>query len=225
MLNKTHITLKSGNAKVGPIPVTTSSKNNCPNSCPMKEAGCYAKGGPLAIHWAAVTRGERGLEWADFLGTIAGLPEGQLWRHNQAGDLQGDGELIDADALAGLVEANKGRKGFTYTHYGMDRVENLEAVRKANAAGFTVNVSLNNLKEVPAAAKLGVPLAVVVPEDHPEKTTLEDGSRVVVCPVQTGKAESCATCKLCQKANRGVVVGFRAHGSQKKKVIAIASIN
>ncbi len=48
-----HLTSKSSNAKTGPIPVSTSTAAWCPDSCPLKGAGCYGNGGPLAIQWKA----------------------------------------------------------------------------------------------------------------------------------------------------------------------------
>jgi hypothetical protein len=54
-----HLTLKSRNVKTGPIPVSTSTRKTCPDSCPFKNNGCYAESGPLAIHWKAVTQGKR----------------------------------------------------------------------------------------------------------------------------------------------------------------------
>ncbi|MEG0068146.1 MAG: hypothetical protein RR740_26515, partial [Pseudomonas sp.] len=55
-----HFTRVSGNAKTGPIPVTTTSADSCPPSCSFKGNGCYAESGPLALHWKAVTAGKRG---------------------------------------------------------------------------------------------------------------------------------------------------------------------
>jgi hypothetical protein len=94
-----HITMKSANVKTGPIPVSTSSADTCPGSCPFKKQGCYADSGPLALHWAKVTAGDRGMQWSEFCDVIAALPAGQLWRMNQAGDLPGAGETVDPVAL------------------------------------------------------------------------------------------------------------------------------
>ena len=54
MSYQVHTTIKSANRKVGPIPVTTTSATTCPDVCPFNnanEGGCYANGGPLAMHW------------------------------------------------------------------------------------------------------------------------------------------------------------------------------
>lgn len=224
MLN-VHLTMKSHNEKTGPIPVSTTTAKTCPASCPFqKRNGCYAEGGPLAIHWRKVTEGELGTDWETFCGKVAALPEGQLWRHNQAGDLPGEGDAIDAALLGDLVMANVGRRGFTYTHKPMTTEANRDAVRRANLNGFTVNLSANNLRHADELSALDVgPVAAVLPEDAPETLTTPEGRKVVVCPAITGKSPNCAACGLCQKANRKVIVGFPAHGASKRKASAIAA--
>ena len=87
-----HLTQVSSNTKTGPIPVSTTERRSCPPRCPHMDAGCYADGGPLRIHWDKVP--ERGTSWEEFCERIAQLPAGALWRHNQAGDLPGDGTRI-----------------------------------------------------------------------------------------------------------------------------------
>ena len=88
-MHKYHMTLVSGNTKVGPIPVTTTSKDSCPSTCSFKGNGCYAEGGHLAIHWNRLSAGQssRELNLEQLCGAIKSLRFKQLWRHNQAGDL------------------------------------------------------------------------------------------------------------------------------------------
>lgn len=213
---KIHLTPKSANAKTGPIPVSTSSKESCPSSCPLK-SGCYAASGPLALHWSAVTKGERGYEYPEFLEAISKLPSGSLWRHNQAGDLAGAGESICTRSLSKLVKANQGKRGFTYTHKTKLK-KNLDAIRKANDSGFTINLSANNLDEADSLidSKSG-PVVSILPIDSPKKTTTPKGRSVVTCPATYLENVSCATCKLCAISSRSTVIGFPAHGTSKKQ--------
>ena len=212
-----HLTLKSANVKTGPIPVSTTERDSCPTDCAMR-AGCYAASGPLALHWAAVSAGTRGTSWGQFVASIAALPDGQLWRHNQAGDLPQTGGTIDAVKLGQLVAANQGRRGFTYTHH-RDRAS-LAWVKHANAWGFTVNLSANDLHDADALADTGAgPVVVVLPSTQTENTETPAGRRVVVCPATQRDDVSCATCQLCQR-QRSTIVGFPAHGT-KKRVIDI----
>lgn len=227
---RVHLKVKSGNLKTGPIPVSTTSAETCPATCPFNsrnEGGCYAAGGPLALHWRRVTAGERGDEWDTFCSKIAALPDGQLWRHNQAGDLPGDGETIDGDKLAALVRANKGRRGFTYTHYPVENhADNARHVADANKAGLTVNLSGNNLAHADALADLGIaPVVTVLPAEDAGKRTVQTpaGRVVTVCPATYREKVSCASCKLCAVRDRKVIVGFPAHGASKRKASAVAA--
>jgi hypothetical protein len=134
-----HLTLKSRNAKTGPIPVSTSTAATCPTSCPFNAGnGCYASSGPLALFWRKVTENKAGAEYGAFLKQIRALLDGQLWRHNQSGDLAGDGDALDIGALDALVAANKGKRGFTYTHKPLATAAEREAIERANANGLSL---------------------------------------------------------------------------------------
>lgn len=212
----------SSNRKTGPIPVSTTSRESCPNSCPLY-TGCYAAGGPLKIHWDKVTSGEQGDSWENFCQDIAGLRRGQLWRHNQAGDLPGEGEEIDAEALALLVEANRGRRGFTYTHKLPHVNGNAAAIKHANDNGFTINLSANNMREADELANLDIgPVVVILPREAEDVTFTQEGRTVIACPADKHDHVTCATCQMCQKADRKSVIGFRAHGTFAKKAERIA---
>jgi hypothetical protein len=141
-----------------------------------------------------------------------------LWRHNQAGDLPGvDGE-IDAVALRALVRANKGKRGFTYTHKPMTPA-NVRAVKSANDSGFTINLSADTLEQVDALKALNVgPVVVVLPWDQKENIQTAAGHGVVICPAVTRDNVTCESCGLCAWKDRKVVIGFPAHGSKKKQV-------
>jgi len=217
-----HLTLKSGNVKTGPIPVSTTSKASCSDTCPFKDNGCYAHGGPLALHWRAVTEGARGTDWQSFCESIAALPAGQLWRHNQAGDLPGLGDYINPDALRMLVKANAGKRGFTYTHKPAS-AENIALVREANADGFVINWSANNLAHADELAALNAgPVATLLPAGAPSLTKTPAGRPVVTCPAQLRDDISCADCQLCARADRPTIVGFIPHGTGAKTVEKIS---
>lgn len=219
-----HTTLKSANRKVGKIPVTTTSAATCPDECLFKKNGCYADGGPLAMHWAKVTSGERGDGWYEFIAKVRSFKDGQLWRHNQAGDLAGDGKRLDAEANDELADANKGKKGFTYTHYPvLTDKHNAEVVKRMNDKGFVVNLSANNVAHADALYDLGIgPVATVLPEAQTTNTVTPKGRKIVVCPATVRDDVSCATCQLCAK-QRDAIVGFPAHGSSKRKADTVAS--
>lgn len=213
----------SGNAKTGPIPVSTTGRQSCPDACELKTKGCYASYGPSAIHWKKVTEGERGKEWPEFCKDVKALPKGQLWRHNQAGDLPGANNVIDAKALGMLLKANSGKKGFTYTHYPMTSETNRTAVWAANVDGFTINLSANNVAMADNLFDLGIaPVVTILPRDAENVTYTPKGRKVVACPAEKSDRVNCATCALCQDSKRGYIIGFRAHGTAKKHVDLIA---
>ena len=246
-----NLTLKSRNVKTGPIPVSTSTAATCPDSCPLKEAGCYAKAGPLGLFWRKVTEGKAGQLWQGFLNSVAALPLGALWRHNQSGDLvpdATDAERIDAESLRGLVLANKGKRGFTYTHYDPQHADNRQQIKAANLLGFTINLSGNNFDHADelAATDCG-PVVTVAPLEYERRhkkekgvvkwleslaayreriealgLTTKAGRRVVVCPATYSDTINCKSCALCQK-QRETIVAFPAHGVSKRKADAIAT--
>lgn len=244
-----NLTLKSRNQKVGKVPVSTSGKQTCPDTCPLKASGaCYADGGPLSLFWEKVTKEEAGTNYDRFVEAIRELPADQFWRHNQAGDLapsKTDANTIDAPALIKLVEANKGKQGFTFTHYSpIGNLLNEFAIHAANANGFTVNLSGNNVHHADELAKTGCgPVVSVLPLEYQRKgkgkeftesldeykarlntlpKTTPAGNRLVVCPATYQEKMSCNDCRLCAKGNRKTIVGFPAHGRSKRKADAIA---
>ena len=216
-----HITLKSSNAKTGKIPVTTSDSRTCPDSCPLKASKtCYAKSGNLNLHWSKVSDGSRAISFDQLLKSIKNLPVNQLWRHNQAGDLMGFNETIDVDAMHKLIDANRGKRGFTYTHKPLN-AENSAIIKESNNQGFTVNVSANNLAQADDYKALNVaPVVAIIGENLPKTFKTNAGNRVVTCPAQTNSKTSCETCGLCQRAQRDYIIGFIAHGTSKKRLLS-----
>lgn len=233
-----HFVAVSGNRKLGRIPATMTARGSCPESCSFKNAGCFGEFHLLKAHWARVS--EKGLGWDNFCRKIAALPKGQLWRHNEVGDLPGAGEAIDAAALSKLVVANRGRRGFTFSHKPVlttkpisprsrsipshqERalwiVSNRRAIARAVRAGFAVNLSADSLEQADELAALYIaPVAVVLPHDAPTHATKTPGGRqVVVCPNET-HGLTCAECQLCAVPDRKSVIAFRAHGQSKSLV-------
>jgi hypothetical protein len=202
----------STNIKTGPMPVTMTTAETCPDACPFKGNGCYAQQGPLALLWSQLGKpathkcAPKSIDLDTLCASIASLPDGQLWRHNQAGDLPGVNETVDEVALYKIAEANRGKRGFTYTHKPLNET-NMRAVVNANAAGFTVNLSANNLTHADQLAETGLPVVVVLPREVQGnvKITTPAGNAVVVCPATYRDDVTCASCGLCQRADRPVI--------------------
>jgi len=214
-----HLTLKSNNKKTGNIPVTVSERDTCPATCPFYDKGCYAKAGHLAIHWTKVSKNERGMIWDAFIKAISSLQLNTLWRHNAAGDLCHNEGMIDTKKLEQLTEANKGKKGFTYTHHVRNE-HNIEAIKKANANGFTINASCESVETADSImTDYGLPAVAVIASAEKRTAYRTDNNRAVkVCPATYRDDITCKSCGLCQKATRNYIIAFPAHGNAKQFV-------
>jgi len=212
-----HITPKSSNSKTGPIPVTTTERKSCPPTCSWYDAGCYASYGPLRLHWNKVSSGERGVPWPDFIKWVKELPDGTLWRHNQAGDLPGSGTKISKAALHQLAMAASHTNGFTYTH--KDYKTYADVLRMAISKGFIINTSCDTLEDGVVSYKTyGLPTTVMIPPKYQGQTTFKyKGVKIAQC-IAEYKDTNCKDCMLCAKADRKVIVGFTPHGTGAKKV-------
>lgn len=122
-----------------------------------------------------------------------------------------------------IVNANKNRNGYAYTHKPLTKT-NQKIIKFANENGFTINLSANNLKQADEYKNLNVgPVVVILPHDFKgTKGETPKGNRFIVCPAQTQDRMTCEKCKLCQK-NRGIIVGFKAHGIHKHQVTRISN--
>lgn len=221
----------SGNAKTGPIPVSTSNSGTCPDACPIKLKGCYAKYGPVGMHWRKLDEGssKNAKEWDEFLKDVKRIPRGSLWRHNQAGDLNGVNDVIDGLKLVELAKANKGKRGFTYTHYDVlhkdhaVRLSNQTSISEAMRLGFTINLSGNDVNHADNLKALDIaPVVVLMPRDAEKVSYTPAGNKVVICPAENTDKVTCMSCGLCQVVDRDYIIGFRAHGTAAKTVEIIA---
>ena len=206
----------SMNQKLGGIPAVLVTASTCPPSCQNFNAGCFGESHLLRSHWRNVETD--GVTWEELCEFVERLPDGQLWRYATVGDLPGVGEDIDEKALLHLVSANVGKRGFTFSHKKSARA--LNAIKVANAMGFTVNLSADSIHEADALANLGVgPVVAIVPCETPARGLYtESGRQVILCPATTKKGVTCASCGICARANRKFIVGFRAHGQDKAQV-------
>ena len=208
----------SSNRKTGAMPVSYSTKEWCPDTCPLKKHGCYAKHGHTGIHWRKVTAGERGTDWATFTDKVRRLPKGGIWRHNVAGDLP----IFDHGMIRQLIKANTGKGGFTYTHH-LPTAENAGIIAESNDNGFTVNISADNARMADDYVELGIaPVVTLLPTDSAKVTFTPKGRKVVRCPAETSEKVTCQSCRLCQKTDRPII-GFTPHGSGKKVTEKVAN--
>lgn len=216
------LNMRSKNRKVGEIPVSTTEKDSCPVECPLKDTDCYARFGPLGMHWSKIGEGKRGSNWTAFCKRIGQFVAGQLWRHNQAGDLpQTKKGLINKFKSLQLARAAKHTLGWTYTHYNPLNSHNQGVIREMNKiGGLVVNLSADSLAEADQYAALNIgPVVVTLPKDNPIRgNKTPNGLTIVICPAQTQETMTCEQCRLCQVRDRKSVVGFLAHGIAQNRL-------
>jgi len=224
-----HLVPKSENKKTGPIAVSTTEEDSCPKECAFKDdKTCYGKHYPIMFHWQKVSSHERGDNWDPFCKRVEKFENNQFWRHNQIGDLPKDKnsssevDEIDKEKSIKLLKASSHTKGFTYTHYDVINSEhNRDVVRQMNkSSGMTVNLSGNDVNHADKLVDLDIgPVCVTLPSNITGQSLhTPNGNRVLVCPEQTGRTQSCDTCRLCESKTRSYIIGFIAHGSKKKKM-------
>lgn len=227
MITQVKLTARSSNRKTGPIATTMSSSDTCPATCPFnKGGGCYAAGGPTAIHWRKLDRRETGTPILDIGYQIsdAKLKPGTLLRWNVAGDLPHNDGAINLHVLQQLVAIFKASelRPFTYTHH-LQNIDNLDRVDWCNKSGFTVNLSCDTEQQASRRHREGFPAVCVVASDDERRSWRDEhGVRFQTCPAQLKDGVTCETCQLCTHGNVGTdrhcVVAFRAHGNGSGKI-------
>jgi hypothetical protein len=207
--------------------VSTTGKQSCAIDCPMAQA-CYAKQGPLNLHWNKVTTGERDKTWPAFLQRIAALPDGAIWRHNQAGDLpHGFGEIVRSLTIA-LARANRGKRGFTYTHHplrgdSITATRNRVTVKRAQRLGFVINASCESEQQADEMIAHGIPATMEISSAETRMGWRTPAGNVVRrCPAQLlpKGVVTCDRCQLCQSRPAHHIIAFSPDGSTAKRVNA-----
>jgi hypothetical protein len=212
------------------------------------DSGCYAAGGHVAIHWAAVSKHESGGTFAAAIKFIKSTPANTLGRWNIAGDLPGKKDKLDRSKVIRLAQANSqaSARWFTFTHYPVRACDvrattnprlrraiarhNRSVIRDAIKIGIAINVSANSPKHAAALASMGFDVASVAPMDWTGTKKLDGDHIGVQCPATIpGRTTTCKTCGLCARMGRissaqtRVIPMFPAHGASKRKASAIAA--
>jgi hypothetical protein len=129
---------------------------------------------------------------------------------------------LDAEYLDALLDAVP-RKGvsFTYSHfdplvYGWGT--------KLKEGKTVINFSTENPNAAAASIYNGVPSVVVVAPDYWQGRKTQEARysvQVVRCPAEYREGFSCRDCgnglPLCARLDRDYIIGFTAHGPNKKK--------
>ena len=228
----------SGTGKTGPIPVLNYPRRSCPISCALrvvidpvtgeeKPGPCYAAAGYYTrLNWNLIDAGTRGESFESAMAKVQRLPRNTLMRDKVMGDeypLATNPKKIDPEPFNLKLRAFKDKRVISYTHHEPN-AHNLKLLRKAAAQGTYINLSADNPKQADKLARHGLPVVTVVPSDTPKVSSTPGGNKIVICPAQNSERVTCATCALCADGKRDYLIGFRAHGSGKKKIDAALSV-
>lgn len=220
----------SGNSKImgsKKVDATyTSIEASCPNTCELKEKGCYAQlsfvgiqvrrldkeaGDATALE---VARAEAKAIDASYKG--GPVPEGRDLRIHVAGDSR---TLAGTRLINNAIRRWKKRGGgavWSYTHAW-------KHVPRKEWSNVSILASISSVDEVKAARKQGYAPAIVVPEHPSERAYTLPNSDVkwIPCPAQT-RDVGCSDCRLCFNADRlyksNMGIAFAAHGVKKTEI-------
>ena len=211
-MRRVHWVAVTNDKKTGPIPVSYSGKETCPDTCSLKEGGCYAWG---LFYIAKV--GER-VASGQYANTLRSALErrtavARIVRHRIAGDMVGDipGTLQDCADVE-----TAGLQNIGYTHAWKE--EEVRPLKKWFRA------SCQSIEEVIEARSKGWGATLIVDKgtltSAGKKTfNLPNGETAYLCPARketaTARAITCNDCTLCKISDKTVskTVIFEAHGN------------
>ena len=219
-----NLIIKNQSRKVGDMPTSYSPRKTCPDTCSLKNNGCYGDNFPIRLHWDRMSNDQND-NWDEFVSSVRKFRQEnpkRLWRYNIVGDIVGNNTKIDFPRLKKLVKANNGGDVIAYTHK-YTRQENLAHIRYAVKRGFNINLSADNTGDaLVLRKKTNLPVTAVLSVTKNQYEKMTNGERqdyrsnlsvnkIVICPEQTGAVKDCQSCKLCSNPKRKSIVGFLKH--------------
>ena len=219
-----NLIIKNQSRKVGDMPVSYSPRKTCPDTCSLKNNGCYGEHFPIRLHWDRMSNDQND-NWDEFVSSVRKFRQenpDRLWRYNIVGDIVGNNGKIDFPRLKKLVKANNGGDVIAYTHK-YTRQENLAHIRYAVKRGFNLNLSADNTGDaLVLRKKTNLPVTAVLSVTKNQYEKMPDSekqdyrsnlsvNKIVICPEQTGAVKDCQSCKLCSNPKRKSIVGFLKH--------------
>jgi hypothetical protein len=207
---KTLVVERTTNAKTGPMAATYRTADTCPGSCPLRDAGCYARGrifGIPARHGTEATA-----SYPEVRALASNLRLGGMVRANVSGDVLAEDGRPDYPYLSALSHVATERPDvavFGYSHAW-------RSISPGIAPGVTLNASCESAEEIATATAHGWPtVTTAVDASDPIIGSTIAGRRVIICPAQTRDSVTCSTCRLCARPARRSTVAFLVHGSGK----------
>ena len=210
------LVIDSQNTKIGRRVAATyaSIRASCPESCPLRDRGCYAQDGHVAFTVRRLDARARGALRAalDEVAAIDGVdvPDGRPMRLHVSGDSRTEDSARLVSNAAARWRQRGGGPVWSYTHaWGTVR-------RSAWHDAVSILGSVDHLAQGRSALAAGyAPAAVTGPHAADGRAFDHEGVRWIPCPNQT-RGITCEECRLCWNAEalhaRGAGIAFEAHG-------------
>jgi len=216
-----------------PVCATMGPQITCDPSCPWRpilnlqtgeleeNRACYANNGHgMALQtkrinrlWSGRTASEAARAEARALDMAGAVPGADLRLHT-VGDCRTAEDAAVVSAAAERYVARTGGRAWTYTH-------SWRHVDRGAWGTVSVLASCETLADVMRARARGYQAAWVVMPGATAAAAgramdLGGGIRALQCPEQSGKAQDCASCRLCMQGRAdGPVIVFEAHGATR----------
>jgi hypothetical protein len=207
---RTLVVKQTSNSKTGPMAATYRTADTCPGSCPLRDAGCYARGRIFGI---PARLGQEATEaYAEVQALASNLRLGAMVRANVSGDVLAEDGRPDFPYLSALSHVATERPDaavYGYSHAWRSITPDI-------APGVTLNASCESAEEIITATAAGWPTVTTATDAaDPIIGSTIAGRKVIVCPAQTRDGVTCSTCRLCARPARRSTVAFLVHGSGK----------
>ena len=205
-------------------------KATCPNTCSLKNEGCYAQLSFVGITNSRLNKqseGKSALEVARYEANAIdnsydghGIPEDTNLRLHVSGDSRTVKGSRLINSSVGRWRKRGGKNCWSYTHAWMN-------VHRSVWSHVSMLASVSNVEEAALAREKGYAPAIVVSQFTNSKVFKLPGSEIkfIPCPAQTnpgGKQVGCSDCKLCFNADRlfkdNFGIAFEAHGVKKNSI-------
>ena len=168
---KIHWVSRSSDKKIGKVLASYSPKESCPDSCTLKEGGCYAWG--LFYLRKLSNDIKSGLRKKTLFEALQDRHGScRIVRHRVAGDVVGDQQSTYDECI---VVEEEGLINVGYTHDW--RTPETQLLKRFFRA------SCQNIDEVIEARSMGWATTIIVPEGTDNRITLENGEVAIMCPV------------------------------------------
>lgn len=203
-----HWVSRTKDKKTGEIVASYSPKDTCPDSCALKQGGCYAWG-LFYLNVLSSKIKNRTIQIKSLKEALAARRDDcKIVRHRVAGDIVGDvpGTLEECKEV---IKAGLTNIGYTH-HWRSEEAQPLKEYFRA---------SCETVEDVLEARKNGWAATMIVPKGSPKRMKLPNGETAYKCPARygvEGKPDiTCNTCTLCKVDERTAdkTVMFEVHGN------------